>query len=344
MTNRYPALEILETRCVLSGAGIPPMMEHFGDFGPGGERGGHEMRGPGLDFGGRDARPEMAPPGIGQFGPPMPRGPERDLGGFAPPPRQPMFQPANDLRAEGHEAAVIVTGAAPPPPMEAATSLPILDRPIRDTQLTSIAALSDGTLARPKEISSAASLATVESQSQNARHVESSRDEVAAPKPQAKDSPAVKVPKDDLDGLIELTANETSQRSRRRTPQAATAQTQTAADKLERLTTLSLGSREEIRRLPQAEAASRDVLAAWPASGPAWVPADAGLVEILAGDIVAHARQNSATTNAKAVLHGPFPAGLEAEINLYQAFDLALEPANAAAVTITATPQPEKSQ
>ena len=134
--------------------------------------------------------------------------------------------------------------------------------------------------------------------------VESSRDEAAAPKPQAKDSPAVKVPKDDLDGLIELTANEASQRNRRRSPQAATSPTQTAADKLERLTTLSLTSREEIRRLPQPEAASRDVFAAWPTSGPAWVPADAGLVEILAGDIASHARQNSTAANAPSVLHG----------------------------------------
>jgi hypothetical protein len=340
MTNRFPTLEILETRCVLSAAGMPPMMDHFGDFGPGGERGGHEMLGPGPDFGDRDARPEMPPPGIREFGVPMQHGPERDLGGFAPPPRQAMFQPANDLHPEGHEAAVIVTGASPPPPMEASTFLPILDRRNGGTQvITSVAALSDGTLVRPKEISSATSLATVE----NARQVESSHDEAAAPKPHAKDSPAVKVPKDDLDGLIELTANEASQRSRRRSPpQAISVPNQTAADKLARLTTLSLGSREEFRRLPP-EAASRAVFAAWPTSGPAWVPEDAGLVEILAGDIALHARQNSTAANAPSVLRGS-SVGLEAEINLYQAFDLAPEPANAAAVTITATPQPERTQ
>ena len=203
--------------------------------------------------------------------------------------------------------------------------------------------LSDGTLTRPREIISAASLATVESQSQNARPVESSRDEAAAPKPQAKDSPAVKVPKDDLDGLVELAANETSQRSRRRPPQAVSVPNQKVTDKLERLTTLPLGSHEDIRRLPP-EAASRDVFANWPTSGPVWVPADVGLVEILAGDIASHARQNSTEAITPLILHGSSDVRLEAEINRYQAFDLALEPADAATVTVTATSQPENAQ
>jgi hypothetical protein len=351
MTNRLPALEILESRCVLSGAGMPPMMEHFGDFAHGGDRGGHELRGPGPDFGGRDMRPEMPPPGFGEFGFPMQHGPERDFGSFAPPPRQPMFPSASDLHAERDEAAVIVTRDLAPPPVEASSPLPSLDRPSGGMQLpftpagmTSVAALSDGTLASSRESSSAVSLATVESQSQNAKSMES-REEANVPKPQSKDSPAARVPKDDLDGLVELTANETSQRIKRKASQEPTVSTQTLADKPERLTTLALGSREEVRRLAQPEAASNHVLANWPASGPAWVPADTGLVEVLAGDIVSDARQSSAVSKATSVLRGSFPAGLKAEIKLYQAFDLAPEQA-AVPVASAAPPQssPESTQ
>ena len=338
MTNRFPALEILETRCLLSGAGMPPMMEPFGDFAHESDRGGHEMRGPGPDFGGRDGGREMPPPDFGAFSLPMQHGPERDFGGFAPPPRQPMLPPSSDLHAEGNEAS-------------GNTQLPFTPsdgrrEPISSgatAGMTSVAAVSDGTLAKSTETISAVSALTIESQTQNARDVESSRDNTAVPKLQTKDLPAVKVPKCDLDGLIELTAEETSQRTKRKSAQA-TGPTQTA-DKLERLTTLPLGSRDEFRRLPQPEAASRDAFATWPASGPAWTPADAGLVEILAGDIVSDARQSSAESNAPSILRGSFPSGLEAEINLYQAFDLAPEQA-VVPIASAAPPQssPESTQ
>ncbi len=59
-----------------------------------------------------------------------------------------------------------------------------------------------------------------------------------------------------------------------------------------------------------------------------WSPEDAGLVEILAVDIVGTGRMALEAKPSPGPRHGTSSPGLRAEVGLFQAFDLATEPAS----------------
>jgi hypothetical protein len=349
--QRLLFVESLEQRCVLSGVVMYPPMENHGGFDQGvvdcddSEDYEEQFLAPRLDHG---HGPGISEAAEGEFDPPMhdaPDGP-RGLTSFSPPPRQESLQPPREFeRITLTTVIVIVTrppASAEPAPMPAFSGQ---ERPaqgplsgvnpaagLRETNTAGNASIAatisttgDLTVAKSRAGDPTIAIAAPETSGLKSREDGSVRDETVAQKLPTEKVSAVQTNINQADGLIELAADDVSQRSKRKSAKAIPEIETSSAERLERLTkTLRLDAAAvPTPRLPLSDDTTDRVLAFWEASGPAWSPEDSGLVEILAADVMSSAgRIESGSHPATGTRHDA-SAGLHAEVGIYQAFDLA---------------------
>jgi hypothetical protein len=347
--QRLHRLEALETRCVLSGFSMPPMMDYHGDFIRGGaDWDGPEEHGPGPDFdGGTGSFRSSGPLAEGEFGPPQNLGGElrTPFGEYLAAPEHELLPAPGDF---SHVAPTLITvivvihspAAAPaeatPPPTFSA-----VERPSRTLELNlnstaslrepntsgiaagaaSVVAVGDGAL--PRSTVSFSSLATTtETLGLRTQKEDAARDEDTAQKRLSKESTADQEKANQAVGLIEIATSEDTHRLKRKAEKDSVALEQFSDQEPGRLVTVfsSMTKATPVLRLP-LPAESHDLVLA------AWSPEDAGLVEILAADVAGPAGRRSLDARpAPITLRASSAADLQAEVGHFQAFDFASEP------------------
>ena len=335
-------MELLESRCVLSGFGMPPMMGVHSDF-------GHEIDGDRFeesrfepDFGGGRGRPDFHHPAGVEFGPPSHGFPEPppDFGG------RPSGAPQLELFPFTKPSVPSVATQLSPRPSGETNPPSIIPEfvPVsRGTQpvFSSPASLSEPTASGLSpgatdlnalaatglvKTSVAASTPTFETPSLRSGEGGSHREETAVPKQQSKEALAGQVKSGLADGLIELPADNISQRFKRKLAKPAV-DLESSDEGLQDSRTLAFlvdSADANATRLPLLQESADRELASWPAQGPAWSPENEGLVEILAANMVSTSHQ---PTRAEWISgKASDSARLEAKVEIHQAFELATDP------------------